>query len=255
MAVGAREHEADADERNSKVARLFREVPGDHAFRRDVDGQRLVQRELRRDPGDGACPRHAAFAADRRLLPPRAGAGANCIEGGDGAVVDAQELRVARRELQTLGLDEMQQQHGIVAGEAPERIVQLTEDLARGRVPAPPQVAGELVEASDPFRERWQGDVAIHRPRAIIRCLSPACHCAACPRARRTSPAADSYMHGRRLSDASHEHSSARGGGRVARAARDVRRLRHRDGRFQRAGHRGVAEDLRADAWRARRDQ
>jgi len=44
-----------------------------------------------------------------------------------------------------LGLDKMKQQDGVVIREAPEGIIEVAEDFSSRRVPAPPEVVGELV--------------------------------------------------------------------------------------------------------------
>ena len=49
--------------------------------------------------------------------------------GGGRLVVEAQELRIARRVLQTLGLDEVQEQHRIVIRKAPQGIIEIVGRL------------------------------------------------------------------------------------------------------------------------------
>src|SRR4029077_3468436 len=94
--------------------------------------------------------------------PPRGGAGADHVERGDRFVVEAQELRVSGGVLEPLRLDQMQQQHRVVIGESPQRIIQIAEHFARRCVPAPPQIVGKLVQADDAGGKRRKGDVPIH---------------------------------------------------------------------------------------------
>src|SRR5688572_22706909 len=67
-----------------------------------------------------------------------------------------------RGVLQALRLDEMEQEHRVVIGETPERVIEIAKHLARVRIPAPPQVVCELVEAADTRGQRRQRDVTVH---------------------------------------------------------------------------------------------
>ena len=156
MRVAARIHQPDADERHAEVARFLAVIAGDDAEAGAVERQRLVEGELRTHAGDRLRDtRHAPG-------PPRARARANDVQRGDGRVVQPQELRIARGMIETLGFDQMQQQHRVVIGEPPQRIVEIPENLARLRVPAPPQVVGQLVEAANPGRQGRERDVPVH---------------------------------------------------------------------------------------------
>ncbi len=53
MEVALRIHEADADQRHAEVAGLLAVIAGEHAEAAGIDRQRLVQRELGREVGDG----------------------------------------------------------------------------------------------------------------------------------------------------------------------------------------------------------
>ena len=156
MRVAARIHQPDADERHAEVARFLAVIAGDDAEAGAVERQRLVEGELRTHAGDRLRDtRHAP-------RPPRARARANDVQRGDGRVEQPQVLRIARGMIETLGFDQMQQQHRVVIGEPPQRIVEIPENLARLRVPAPPQVVGQLVEAANPGRQGRERDVPVH---------------------------------------------------------------------------------------------
>ncbi len=72
--VALRIHEPDADQRNPEVARFLAVVAGEHAEAAGVDGQRLVQRELRGEVAE------RSLALGEPVLPPRVVGAARAVE-------------------------------------------------------------------------------------------------------------------------------------------------------------------------------
>ncbi len=148
-------HEADADERHAEVARFLAVVAGEHAQAARVDRQRLVERELGGEICDAVPVRAVVPAA-----PPGVAGLARRFEIRDRPVVEGQELRRPGRRLQPVPRDHAQHADRVVLGAAPERVVELPEDLAGTRVPDPPQVDGQILETSDPIGQGRQFSVA-----------------------------------------------------------------------------------------------
>ena len=74
--VALRVHEPDADQRHAEVAGLLAVIAGEHAQAAGIDGQRLVQRELRREVRDDlAVERRTVFAPTTSPWPPAPGRG------------------------------------------------------------------------------------------------------------------------------------------------------------------------------------
>jgi hypothetical protein len=95
--VALRIHEADADERHAEVARLLAVIAGEHAEAARINRQRLMQRELRGEVGDG-------LVADLRhgVRPPGVVRRARRVERRDRPIVDFEEGRVVRGRLELL---------------------------------------------------------------------------------------------------------------------------------------------------------
>ena len=151
-------HHADGDDAHAEIARLLAEIARRHGRTVAVERQGLVKRECRR----GTDNRRRAVTAGSAPRPPRVRPRAYDVECRDGLVIEILELRIRGRVLEALGLDEVQQQDGVVIREAPEWIVEIAKHGPRLSVPAPPQVVGELVQAADSHGQRRKRHVAIH---------------------------------------------------------------------------------------------
>ncbi len=79
------------------------------------------------------------------------------VEPGHGGIVVREPLGVGHRLLERLGRQQLQHPDRVVRGDSPQRIVELSEYLPRGRRPAPPQIASQRLEALDAFRKYGQG--------------------------------------------------------------------------------------------------
>ena len=124
-------------------------VTGEHAESAGVDRQRLMQRELGREVRN-----RLARQLREAMRPPGIARRTRGVESGDGAVVDLEELRVARGGVELLVRDGPEHADRIVGRPAPEAVIEPAEDGARLRVPAPPEIEGELFETSDAFGKR-----------------------------------------------------------------------------------------------------
>jgi hypothetical protein len=147
--VALRVHEPHADQRDAEVARLLAVVAGQHAEAARVDGQRLVQGELRREVGDD-------LAAEVRALPfPPRGAGfARRVEGGDRVVVHRHEDGVVRGALQHVRPEQPEHPGRVVRRGAPHPEIEAAEQLTGAGLPAPPDIGGEFADAVDAGWER-----------------------------------------------------------------------------------------------------
>ena len=149
--VALRIHEADADERHAEVARFLAVIAGQDAETAGVDRQRLMQRELGREVRD-----RLPGQLRQPARPPGVVGRACIVERGDGPVVQAHEVGVAGGGLELLVRHGPEHAHRVVGGRSPQRVVEPAEHLARVRVPAPPEIGGELVQAVEAIGQRSQ---------------------------------------------------------------------------------------------------
>jgi len=147
--VALRVHEPDANQRHAEVARLLAMVARQDTEPACVNGQGLMQRELRREVGD-------RLRADigKRPRPPRVGRAPRRVEISEGFVVEREKLGIAGRPLQRRLRNHAQHAHRIVRGGTPQRVVEAPKNLTCAIVPAPPEVQCELRKTSDAVRER-----------------------------------------------------------------------------------------------------
>ena len=147
--VALRVHEADADERHAEIARFLAVIAGEHAEAAGVNRQRLVQRELGGEVRD-------RVAAELRVAvrPPGVPRDARVVERGDRPVVHRQELTVDRRLFQLVVWNQPQHADRVVRRRTPQAVVEAAEHFARLRVPAPPEIDGELLETCDAIGQR-----------------------------------------------------------------------------------------------------
>src|SRR5690606_5476582 len=133
----------DGDERQPQIARGLAMIARQDAETAGVDREALVEAVL------GAEVRDEIVLADagplvglRPLLEVR-------VELGHDLAVRADEVLVLGRMLEDRLIDAAQEQLGVVIGAQPERLVEPAEQPARRRIPAEPEVRGDLLEAPD----------------------------------------------------------------------------------------------------------
>ncbi len=134
--------EPDADQGQAEIARLFAVIAGQHAQTAAVNGHRVVQAELGREIGDGRLAE----------LRGRGGGGRECrVKRPQDRVIACEKIRVAGQAAQAPGGDSAEQcdRIGRAAGDArlPQTRVNRREQLRRFRMPAPPQVGGEIAQS------------------------------------------------------------------------------------------------------------
>jgi hypothetical protein len=115
-----------------------------HAEAARIDRQRLVQRKLGGEVGD----RFSVHLGDLRLAPGllrRPGV----VEAGDRAVVVRQPFGVVHRVGEPVRRHQLQHPYGVVRGLAPQRVIERPEDAPGVRIPAPPEIVGELFQPVD----------------------------------------------------------------------------------------------------------
>src|SRR5262249_10958823 len=161
-------HEPDADERDAEVACLLAVISGEHAEAAGIDGQRLMDRELGREVGDRG-------ALKIRVVPCHPGVfgRSRVVQTLEGGIIEREKFRVARNLLETLARDQPQHPHRIVCGGTPERVIEHAKNLSWTVVPAPPEIARELVEPLDAFGKRRKPRIARHRANDRSRPGSP----------------------------------------------------------------------------------
>ncbi len=116
-------------------------VARQHAEAAGVDRQRLVQAELRRKIGDGGAAEHVRVAIGPGRLGPEVGL--HLMP----RLVDADvQAALGRDGLQPLGRGLGEERHRVVADGAPQGRVDVPEQARDTRLPAPPEIARELVE-------------------------------------------------------------------------------------------------------------
>ena len=114
--------EPDADERDAEVRRALDVVARQDAEAARVDGQRLVNAELRGEIGDGPRPQHAGMA--RAPRPPRL----QVLQHPAVTVVDAAVQRQLRRPfLDLLDRHLLEQRHGVAVELPPQHRIELPE--------------------------------------------------------------------------------------------------------------------------------
>src|SRR5262245_8913580 len=114
-------------------------------------------RELRGEVGDRA-PAHLR----KRVGPPGVLRLPRIVERGDGGVVEAQELRLARGGFQRLAGQRPQHPDRVVRGRPPQRVVEPAEHEASRAIPAPPEIHRQIFEARDPVGELGAAGIVSH---------------------------------------------------------------------------------------------
>jgi hypothetical protein len=148
MKVSLRVHEPDTDEWNAEIAGFLAVIAGEHPESARVNGQRLVQRELRREI------RNRTGRLRITMLPPGVACASGAIERLDGGIVDRQVALIRGRVSQRLLREHLQHQHRVVCGLTPQRVIEFAEDFARLRIPRPPQISRQFGESMQPFGDR-----------------------------------------------------------------------------------------------------
>jgi hypothetical protein len=146
--VALRVHEAHAHQRHAEVRGGLAVVAGQDAQAAGVDLQGVVHAELGGEVADGLAGHLGVVLGEPGVLLAHV-----AVEGGDDRVVAALEAGVGRELLQALGGHGAQQLHGVVMRVGPERAVHFLEKGAGFRMPAPPEVVGEVLEAGDAGRQ------------------------------------------------------------------------------------------------------
>ena len=144
--------EPDPDQRHAEIRRRLAVVPGQDPEAAGVDRHRVVQAELRAEVRDR--PR-----AEGRVLPRVPGVRVRgvLVEGRHHAVVELQEMRVARALRQALRRHPAQLLQRVVARAVPQRPVEGAEQGTGVPVPRPEQVGRDLEKPSDPLRQVGHG--------------------------------------------------------------------------------------------------
>lgn len=138
----------DADERDAEVAGGLEVVPGEDAEAAGVLGKSGGDAEFRGEVGDGGGEFRAALVA---LVPPAAAHVVIEVCGDDGE--PAQEPPVSGQLREPGGGDGAEQPDGIAAGGLPAVGIDGLKEFAGFRVPRPAQVAREVGERRQRFRE------------------------------------------------------------------------------------------------------
>src|SRR5262249_19182005 len=136
-------------ERNSEIAGLLAVITGEHTKSARINRERLVQRKLGGEVGDG--PRALGIA----VLPPRVACAPGGIEGVHRGVVDGQEAFVCRRPVLRSLVHLLQHLYGVVGSLAPKRVVQFAKTLPGLWIPRPPQIGGEFWKPLKPLGDDW----------------------------------------------------------------------------------------------------
>ena len=132
------------DERQPQIARGLAVVAGEHAQAARVDREALVPAVLGAEVGDQVA-----------LLEPVAEAGAAAevgVERRQDSPVLVDEARVRRRMLEDALIDGAQEQPRAAFDLAPQHGIELAEQLPERRIPAEPEIPGEIVE---PLQRGW----------------------------------------------------------------------------------------------------
>ena len=136
--------EAHRDQRQPQVGGALEVVTGQDAEAPRIDGQRLVDAELRREIGDRADPERPGV--DRG---PGAGGAQVFAQLPVGAVDPRPQAGVARQVLQAIGRKTGQHRDGVVVRRAEAVRIEVPEQLDDVGVPGPPQVDGEILELTE----------------------------------------------------------------------------------------------------------
>ena len=139
--------EAHGDQGQAQVGGGLEVVAGQHAEATTVDGQRLVNAELRREVGDRTHPQRGGVG----LGPGRRGRGNVGPEFPVGAIDPRAHGGVAGQLLQAFTVEAAHDGQGVVLRGAKAVAVDVAKQLDDGRVPRPPHVHGELVELMSQF--------------------------------------------------------------------------------------------------------
>src|SRR6185436_11961581 len=101
--------------------------------------------------------------------PPHVARAARVVERGDRAIVDGEKRRIAGRLSELRRHDHPQHADRVVRRGAPESIVEPPKHRTRFAMPAPPEVACEVVEPGDAFRKHVKVGISCHLSHAPTR--------------------------------------------------------------------------------------
>ncbi len=139
--------QSDADERKAQVARRLAVIAGEDAEAPGVDRQAFVEAELRAEV------RHEIVRAEGRHARAQRLRRDVRVERGQHAPEVAHEVLVLRNGEQAPLVDPAQEGARALAAVLPQLDVHAPEELARGAIPAVPQVRGELGEPRELRRD------------------------------------------------------------------------------------------------------
>ncbi len=140
--------QADAHERQAKVAGGLEVVAGEHAEAAGVARQALRERELEGKVGDDVGAAGAGHGCVRRT--PKVG-----LEGGADALEMRQEAVVMGEPLDLSPRHELEHPRRVVAGRAPELAIHALEEQQRVGVPCPEEVADDGPERLEGGWKLW----------------------------------------------------------------------------------------------------
>jgi len=142
--VPLRVHEPHCHHRQAEVAALLEVIPRKEPKAPGIERERVVQpvlgREVRDGQGSGAGMRLGEPAVFRRHVP---------VEPEHRDIIAAQVLRVSRDPLQEPFRDLLEHLYRVVDALLPCMRVDLLEENAGLRVPAPPEVVGKVHQPVD----------------------------------------------------------------------------------------------------------
>ncbi len=155
--------EPDSDQRHAQVAGALQVIAGEDAEAAGIERQAGIEAVLHAEVGDRPVELRVA------LREPGLGATGHVgLEHPDDLLVEAAEVLVLEFRLPVVVIEVDQQLDGI-AVERPGAAVHRGEELAGGRVPGPPEIAGEVVQALHLARQLDAGDVQAREIREVGR--------------------------------------------------------------------------------------